>query len=113
MHRMATKVNQKLIAKQLKLSPATVSKSFRNHPDIKPETRALVLDLASKMGYQTSFGARGRKKAGRTARFVGVLFYDDGGRPEMDTAGQGFLTGMSAAAALHDTSLVMHRFGPG
>jgi LacI family transcriptional regulator len=72
----------------------------------------MVLDLASKMGYRTSFGVRGRKKKDAKARFLGVLFYDDGGVPEYDTAGQGFLTGLSAAAALRDASLIVHRFGP-
>jgi DNA-binding LacI/PurR family transcriptional regulator len=42
-----------------------------------------------------------------------VLFFDDGGGvPEYDAAGQGFLTGLSATAALHNASLVIHRFGP-
>jgi LacI family transcriptional regulator len=105
-----TAINQRLIAERLNLSPATVSKSFRNHPDIKPETRALVLDLASKMGYRSSLGRRADKK--RSARFIGVLFFDDGANPDLDTAGHGFLTGLSAAAPVRDASLIVHRFGP-
>src|SRR6185369_5442534 len=56
-------VNQKLIAKQLKLSPATVSKSFRNHPDIKPETRAKVLNQAARLGYHVDLNGRGVRYA--------------------------------------------------
>jgi len=105
-------INQRLIAKRLNLSPATVSKSFRNHPDIKPETRAMVLDLASRMGYRANLGKSNGRKRGDRMQSVGVLFYDDGGMPEYDTAGKGFLVGLSEAAALHNVSLVIHRFGP-
>ena len=73
-------MNQRLIAKKLKLSPATVSKSFRNHPDIKPETRALVLDFAAKLGYRPSMeGAIANRQAEKQTRFIGVLMFDTPG----------------------------------
>lgn len=58
-------------------------------------------------------GIRTRRRKSPQSRFVGVMFYDaEGGPPERDTSGRGFLTGLSEAAALHDTSLIVHRFGP-
>ena len=44
-------VKQQEIAKKLKLSRATVSRCFTNHPGINPETRALVFETATELGY--------------------------------------------------------------
>ena len=44
-------VNQHLLAKQLKLSRTTVSRSLSNHPAISQETRTKVQALAAKLGY--------------------------------------------------------------
>ena len=46
------RVNQRAIATQLNVSTATVSKSLRNSPEVRPETRAQVIELAAKMGYR-------------------------------------------------------------
>ncbi|MFA5265888.1 MAG: LacI family DNA-binding transcriptional regulator [Opitutaceae bacterium] len=45
-------VNQQQLAKQLKLSHTTVSRSLTNHPAISEETRKRVQALAAKMGYR-------------------------------------------------------------
>ncbi len=45
-------VTQKKIARQLNLSPATVSRSLANDPRISEETRSRVAAMASQMGYQ-------------------------------------------------------------
>lgn len=106
------RVNQKLIAQQLKLSPATVSKSFRNHPDISPETRAKVLAYAAELGYHPEVvGWGGRFGQGPTAgRFLGVLIHDNHGAGFADYSGQGYVTGLSEAASKYDASLIVHRF---
>ena len=44
-------VKQQEIAKKLKLSRATVSRCFTNHPGINPQTRALVFETAIELGY--------------------------------------------------------------
>jgi LacI family transcriptional regulator len=44
-------INQREIARRLKLSAATVSRSFRNHPDITQETKSRVLQEAERVGY--------------------------------------------------------------
>ena len=46
------KVSQSAIAKKLSVSVGTVSKSLRNDSAIHPETRAQVVELASRMGYR-------------------------------------------------------------
>lgn len=57
------------------LSVSTVSKALNGYPDVSSETRALVREIAAKMGYRPSAIARGLK-LGRTFN-IGVLFSDD------------------------------------
>ena len=40
------------LARELKISPSTVSRALRDHPAIKVETKVLVQELAKKLGYQ-------------------------------------------------------------
>jgi DNA-binding LacI/PurR family transcriptional regulator len=40
------------IARELNLSKSTVSRALRKHPDINPETKKKVLELAAKLDYQ-------------------------------------------------------------
>lgn len=49
-----SRINQERIARQLKISRTTVSRSLNNHPSISAETRASVLELAAKFGYRSS-----------------------------------------------------------
>ena len=46
------------IAKQLNLSPATVSRVLNNHPDVEDATRERVLARISEVGYVPRFGRR-------------------------------------------------------
>ena len=39
------------LARELKLSPSTVSRALRDHPDISPKTKKLVISLADKLDY--------------------------------------------------------------
>jgi hypothetical protein len=68
------KINQQLIADQLRLSRATVSRCFTNHPGINPTTRAKVFALASRLGYshQEKREPAGGRRAARRLAF-GVL----------------------------------------
>lgn len=45
------RINQQELAKLLNLSQTTISRSLANHPAINAETKALVLEMAAKMGY--------------------------------------------------------------
>ena len=40
------------IANELKMSKSTVSRALTGHPNVKPETRAKVTELAEKLDYQ-------------------------------------------------------------
>ena len=69
------------LSKILKLSPSTVSRALKNHPDIAPETRQKVLELAQKLDYQPNLFAVGLRT--RNTRELAVIvpnlsgfFYD-------------------------------------
>lgn len=110
------KINQLLIANRLKLSRATVSRCFTNHPAINPETRAKVFALAARLGYQH---AEKREPAAhrRTNKRLafGVLVcvelpnfeHTDYGNP-----GQELLNGLSEFARLQDVRLDLHFVRP-
>ncbi|MHC5059961.1 MAG: LacI family DNA-binding transcriptional regulator, partial [Planctomycetota bacterium] len=66
-------IRQKEIAKQLNLSVGTISKAFSNSTDINEQTRAKVINTASKMGYK--FDSRSKKAISGKSYFVGVLIY--------------------------------------
>ena len=46
------KVDQRMLATELALSQPTISRSLRNDPAIGVQTKARVLELAAKLGYQ-------------------------------------------------------------
>ncbi|MEO1049035.1 MAG: LacI family DNA-binding transcriptional regulator [Bacteroidota bacterium] len=45
-------VTIKDIARELQISPSTVSRALKDHPDISPETKKAVNELAEKLNYQ-------------------------------------------------------------
>ncbi len=49
----------KTIAKLANVSNTTVSRVLNNKPDVKPETRKLIMDLIGKYGFQPNAFARG------------------------------------------------------
>ena len=69
------------LSKILKLSPSTVSRALKNHPDIAPETRKKVLELAQKLDYEPNLYAVGLRTR-RTKEFAVIVpnlsgfFYD-------------------------------------
>src|ERR1700722_1847806 len=102
------RINQTELARRLKLSTATVSKSLRNHPDINPNTRARVLDLAAKLDYQLRYDSRVGDRKPTGLRFVGVMPH--GGIPDTpaDHAALRYMAGLSEAAESNRVSLVVH-----
>jgi DNA-binding LacI/PurR family transcriptional regulator len=64
-------ISQQLIAKKLKISSGTVSRSLANDPAISGETRSRVLQAAEELGYD--FGRPRRRKNAPRQITVGVL----------------------------------------
>lgn len=104
-------VTQRAVAKQLNVSPATVSKAFRSAPDIGHETRARILSEAARMGYQPPLAPSnsGSRQSGQhsATKFAGVF-------SSRRTKGGGFddmlyLDGLSEAAQNLNVSLVVQR----
>jgi LacI family transcriptional regulator len=69
------------ISKILKLSPSTVSRALKNHPDIAPATKQKVLELATKLDYEPNLAAVGLRTS--NSKELGVIvpnlsgfFYD-------------------------------------
>ncbi|MEM9857822.1 MAG: LacI family DNA-binding transcriptional regulator [Bacteroidota bacterium] len=48
----SSQVTIKDIARELGISPSTVSRALKDHPDISPETKKVVTELAEKLNYQ-------------------------------------------------------------
>lgn len=48
----SSQVTIKDIARELGISPSTVSRALKDHPDISPETKKVVNELAEKLNYQ-------------------------------------------------------------
>ena len=69
------------LSKILKLSPSTISRALKNHPDIAPETRQKVLDLAKELDYEPNLYAVGLRTS-NTREFAVIVpnlsgfFYD-------------------------------------
>lgn len=68
-------VSMKEIAKKCNVSVASVSKALNGYPDIGEETRKLILDTASEMGYLPNSSARILKT--KRSYNLGVLFVDE------------------------------------
>jgi LacI family transcriptional regulator len=59
------------IAKELNISPSTVSRALKNHPDISQETKKAVLELASTMDYQPNSIALSLRKS--KSNTIGII----------------------------------------
>jgi len=64
-------VTIKDIAKELKISPSTVSRALKDHPDISPETKKLVNSLAERWNYVPNPIALSLK--GGTSNTIGII----------------------------------------
>jgi len=109
-------VNQQLIADRLKISRATVSRCFTNHPGINPKTRAQVFALASRLGY-TPLEKRAEPAARSGSRSItfGVLVCVE--LPSFEhtaygNPGQELLNGVSDLARGQNVRLDLHFVRP-
>ena len=68
--------SMKEIAERCKVSVATVSKAINGYSDIGEETRNLILNTASELGYLPNSSARALKT--KRSYNLGVLFFDEG-----------------------------------
>lgn len=59
------------LAKRLKLSPSTVSRALRDHPDISTATKERVIDMAAKTNYQPNLIAQSLQN--RRSNNIGVI----------------------------------------
>lgn len=59
------------LARQLKLSPSTVSRALRDHPDISQETKARVMEMAAQTHYQPNLIAQSLQN--RRSNNIGVV----------------------------------------
>lgn len=64
-------VTIKDIARELQIAPSTVSRALKDHPDISPETKKLVNDLADKWNYRPNPIALSLK--GGMSRTLGIV----------------------------------------
>ena len=64
-------VTIKDIARELKISPSTVSRALKNHPDISEETKKAVNDLAKRLNYQPNAVALSLKQ--KRSKTIGVI----------------------------------------
>ena len=64
-------VTIKDIARELEISPSTVSRALKDHPDISPETKKLVHNLADKWNYRPNPIALSLK--GGISRTLGIV----------------------------------------
>jgi len=64
-------VTIKDIARELQISPSTVSRALKDHPDISPETKKLVNDLADRWHYRPNPIALSLK--GGMSRTLGIV----------------------------------------
>jgi DNA-binding LacI/PurR family transcriptional regulator len=64
-------VTIKDLARQLKISPSTVSRALKNHPDISVETKLAVNELAKKLNYQPNAVALSLKQ--QRSNTIGII----------------------------------------
>jgi LacI family transcriptional regulator len=111
-----SEVNQQLIADKLKISRATVSRCFTNHPGINPATRAKVFALAAKLGYkhlEKRSTAHGETLPERID--IGVLIcvdLPDFKHTDYGNPGQELLNGLAELSRLFDARIDLHFVQP-
>lgn len=112
---MVKSINQQLIADKLKLSRATVSRCFTNHPGINPETRGRVFELAAALGYNHLNQRQGGSAKTATQRQFVVLVCTDVEtylNGDIESPGQNLVAGVSEFAQRHRISLDLHYVSP-
>lgn len=104
-------ITQRELAKELNLSPATISKVFRNAHDIGHATRSRVLSEAARRGYKAplSLSATRVQRGGRkqNRKFAGVFYHAN--NKNLQQTDVLYLDGLSEAAQDMGVSLIVHR----
>ena len=67
----SAQVTIKDLARELNISPSTVSRALKDHPDISPETKKAVNDLAKKLNYYPNAVALSLRKS--KTNTIGVI----------------------------------------
>ena len=93
------------IARELGLSPATVSRALNDYPEVGRETRARVREAAKRLGYAPNLMAR-RLVGGRSG-LIGAVFPKVGDLA-IDPSLIEIVAGLSEALAARDLDLVLH-----
>jgi len=60
---MKAHVTIKDLAKELNISPSTISRALKDHPDISPQTKKVVKALAEKLNYRPNLLAQGLRNS--------------------------------------------------
>lgn len=108
-------VSQQDLADQLKLSRATVSRCFTNHPGINPETRAKVFELASRLGYNHMENRKSGDKKRKRSTSIGVLICADKAdyeNPDYENPAQGLIQGVSEYCQLANVEMTLRFVEP-
>lgn len=103
-------ISQRDIADQLKLSTATVSKSLRNAPEIPPETRAQVINMAMQLGYRPASARLDKKprRGNKNLALASLIQTDEGIEAGCNIHLLGFLAGMTEAAHEVNATVMVH-----
>ncbi|MFL2825852.1 MAG: LacI family DNA-binding transcriptional regulator [Coraliomargaritaceae bacterium] len=106
-------VKQQEIAKKLKLSKATVSRCFTNHPGINPQTRALVFETATELGYHHLSNRTNKNEIEQ--KIFGVLICtteEEYNRTDYVNSGKNIIKGISEYSQLKNIQLSIHFLDP-
>ncbi len=68
---MKAHITIKDLARELNISPSTISRALKDHPDISPETKRIVKELAKKLKYRPNLLAQGLRKS--KTNTIGVI----------------------------------------
>lgn len=68
---MKANITIKDLAKELGISPSTISRALKDHPDISPETKRVVKALAEKLNYRPNLLAQGLRNS--KTNTIGVI----------------------------------------
>ena len=105
------KITMRDIARQMNLSPMTISKALRNSSDISSKTTELVRNTAQEMGYVPNYWA----KAAKTGRFNNIAFIYScpelkDGHPDTSLDHE-FLNGIEEVMSAADIHMSISRLG--
>lgn len=106
-------IKQQEIARKLKLSKATVSRCFTNHPGINPQTRALVFETATELGYHHLSSRTIKNEVDQ--KVFGVLISTsekEYNRSDYVNSGKDIFKGISEYSQLKNIKLSIHFLDP-